>query len=53
VCWCYVLRWIWCVWCYSAGVYILQWTLILSPPLLFRFDSFPHIFTTSASKACT
>jgi hypothetical protein len=22
------------------------------PPLLFRFDSFPHIFTTSASKAC-
>ena len=35
------------------GVYILQWTLILSSPLLFRFDSFPHIFTTSASKACT
>jgi hypothetical protein len=36
-----------------SGVYILQWTLILPPPLLFRFDSFPHIFTTSASKACT
>jgi hypothetical protein len=22
LCWCYVLRWIWCLWCYSSGVYI-------------------------------
>jgi uncharacterized membrane protein len=21
VCWCYVLRWIWCLWCYSIWVY--------------------------------
>ena len=22
LCWCNVLRWIWCLWCYSAWVYI-------------------------------
>jgi hypothetical protein len=22
LCWCYVLRWIWCLWCYSECMYI-------------------------------